>query len=173
LYLRSSLIAHHPMPSFDIVSETDLQEVDNALQNVAREIGTRYDFKGSKCAVERKEHEITITADDEYKRDQIEQMLKAHITRRKLDAKALEFGKAEPAAGNTLRQKVTVKQGVDKDASKAIIKALKESKMKVQASIQGEEIRVTGKKRDDLQDAIALIKGLELELPLQYKNFRD
>lgn len=161
------------MPSFDIVSETDLQEVDNALQNVAREISTRYDFKGSKCAVERKEQEITITADDEYKRDQIEQMLKAHITRRKLDAKALEFGKAEPASGNTLRQKVTVKQGVDKDAAKAIIKAIKDNKMKVQASIQGEELRVTGKKRDDLQDAIALVKSLELELPLQYKNFRD
>lgn len=161
------------MPSFDIVSETDLQEVDNALQNVAREIGTRYDFKGSKCAVERKEQEITITADDEYKRDQIEQMLKAHITRRKLDAKALEFGKAESASGNTLRQKVTVKQGVDKDAAKAIIKAIKDNKMKVQASIQGEELRVTGKKRDDLQEAIALVKSLELELPLQYKNFRD
>lgn len=161
------------MPSFDIVSETDLQEVDNALQNVVREIGTRYDFKGSKCAVERKEQEITITADDEYKRDQIEQMLKAHLTRRKLDAKALEFGKAEPASGNTLRQKVTVKQGVDKDAAKAVIKAIKDSKMKVQASIQGEEIRVTGKKRDDLQEAIALVKSLELELPLQYKNFRD
>lgn len=161
------------MPSFDIVSETDLQEVDNALQNVAREIGTRYDFKGSKCAVERKEAVITVTADDEYKRDQIEQMIKAHITRRKLDAKALDFGKPEPAAGNTLRQTVTVKQGVDKDASKAIIKALKESKMKVQASIQGEEIRVTGKKRDDLQDAIAVVKSLGLELPLHYKNFRD
>ncbi len=161
------------MPSFDIVSETDLQEVDNALQNVVREIGTRYDFKGSKCAVESKEQEITITADDEYKRDQIEQMLKAHLTRRKLDAKALEFGKAEPASGNTLRQKVTVKQGVDKDAAKAVIKAIKDSKMKVQASIQGEEIRVTGKKRDDLQEAIALVKSLELELPLQYKNFRD
>lgn len=161
------------MPSFDIVSETDLQEVDNALQNVTREIGTRYDFKGSKCAVERKEAIITVTADDEYKRDQIEQMLKAHITRRKLDAKALDFGKPEPASGNTLRQTVTVKQGVDKDASKAIIKAIKESKMKVQASIQGEEIRVTGKKRDDLQEAIALVKSLELELPLQYKNFRD
>lgn len=161
------------MPSFDIVSETDLQEVDNALQNVVREIGTRYDFKGSKCAVERKEAEVTITADDEYKRDQIEQMLKAHITRRKLDAKALDFGKPEAATGNTLRQKVTVKQGVDKDASKAIIKAIKDSKMKVQASIQGEEIRVTGKKRDDLQEAIALVKSLELELPLQFKNFRD
>ncbi len=161
------------MPSFDIVSETDLQEVDNAIANVSREIGTRYDFKGSKCEITRAESVITITADDEYKRDQMEQMLKGHITRRKLDAKALEFGAPEAASGNTLRQKVTVKQGVDRDASKTIIKALKDSKMKVQASIQGEEIRVTGKKRDDLQSAIALVKGLDLELPLQYKNFRD
>lgn len=161
------------MPSFDIVSETDLQEVDNAVGNVLREIGTRYDFKGSKCDVEHAESVLTITADDEYKRDQIEQMLKGHLTRRKLDAKALEFGKPEAASGNTLRQKVTIKQGIDRDVAKQITKAIKDSKMKVQAAVQGEELRITGKKRDDLQEAITLVKSLELELPLQFKNFRD
>ncbi len=161
------------MPSFDIVSETDLQEIDNALSNVQREVGTRYDFKGSQCSIERKEADITIVADDEYKRDQIEQMLKGHVTRRNLDAKALDFGKPEAASGNTLRQKVVVKQGIDAETAKKITKAIKDKKMKVQASIQGDAVRVSGKKRDDLQDAIAMVKEMGLELPLQYQNFRD
>ncbi len=161
------------MPSFDIASETSIQEVDNAVGNVQREISTRYDFKGSKTSIERKDNEITIAADDNYKLDQVQQMLKGHVTRRKLDSKALDFKTPEAASGNTLRQKVIIKQGVDQDHAKQIVKAIKDSKMKVQAAIQGDVVRITGKKRDDLQEAIALVKGMNLELPLQYINFRE
>lgn len=161
------------MPSFDIVSETDEQEVDNVIQNVTREITQRYDFKGSNCSIERKDSEITVLADDDYKLDQITQLLKAHATRRDIDPLAFDFGKPEAASGNTLRQVVKIKQGIDQENAKKITKAVKESKMKVQASIQGDSVRISGKKRDDLQDAIEMVKGLNLELPLNYQNFRD
>ncbi len=161
------------MPSFDVVSKTDLQEVDNALHSVTREIGTRYDFKSSKAAIERKDQEITIIADDNYKLEAIQDMLKVHITRRQLDSKALDFGTAQKASGNTLRQIVTIKQGVDSEIAKKIVKELKAEKLKVQASIRGDELRVEGKKRDDLQEAIAFIKRMDLPLPLQYTNFRE
>lgn len=161
------------MPSFDIVSRADLQEVDNAVNSVKREVEQRYDFKGSKCEITRDENDITILADDNYKLDQIQQMLKAHIVRRSLDPKALDFGKVEQASGNALRQKVTIKQGVDSDIAKKIVKEIKATKIKVQASIRGEEVRVEGKKRDDLQQTMQHVKGLGLELPLQYINFRD
>jgi cyclic-di-GMP-binding protein len=161
------------MPSFDVVSKTDLQEVDNALNSVCREIGTRYDFKGSNASIERKEETITINADDNYKLEAIQDMLKVHITRRNLDTKALEFKDPKKAAGNTLRQEVIIKQGIESDIAKKIVKAIKDAKMKVQASIRADELRIEGKKRDDLQDAIAFIKKLDIELPLQYINFRD
>ena len=161
------------MPSFDIVSKVDLQEIDNAVNSTVREIAQRYDFKGSNCKVEREEDVITIHADDNYKLEQIQNMLKTHVTRRSIDAKALDFKKAEMASGNTLRQKVTVKQGLDQEIAKRIVKEIKQTKMKVQASVRGEEVRVEGKKRDDLQEAIELMKGLNLDLPLQYVNFRD
>lgn len=161
------------MPSFDIVSETDLQEVDNVIQNVTREITQRYDFKGSSCSIERKEAEITVVADDDYKLGQINDLLKGHATRRNIDPLAFEFAKPETASGNTLRQVVTVKQGVDTETAKKITKEIKASKMKVQASIQGDSVRISGKKRDDLQEAIAMVKGMNLELPLDYTNFRD
>jgi len=161
------------MPSFDIVSETDEQEVDNVIQNVSREISQRYDFKGSNCSIERKESEITVVADDDYKLDQMNQLLKGHATRRNIDPLAFDFGKAEVASGNTLRQVVTIKQGIDQENAKKITKAIKESKMKIQASIQGDSVRISGKKRDDLQDAIEMVKGLNIELPLNYENFRD
>ncbi len=161
------------MPSFDIVSETDIQEVDNALGNVLREISQRYDFKGSNCSVERNDAEIVIMADDEYKRGQIEELLKAHCTRRKLDPKALRFEKPEAASGNSLRQKVVIQQGIDQETSKKIIKEIKGAKMKVQASIQGDAVRISGKKRDDLQAVIAMVKEMSVDLPLQYINFRD
>lgn len=161
------------MPSFDIVSQTDIQEVDNALNNVRRTIEQRYDFKGSNCSLERTENEIKILADDQYKLDTMADMLKENFVRRKLDAKALDFGKAEKASGNSLRQVVKVKQGIDKDTAKDLVKKIKDSKLKVQASIRGEEVRVEGKKRDDLQDVIALLRTAESNLPLQYVNFRD
>jgi hypothetical protein len=161
------------MPSFDIVSKTDLQEVDNAVAGVQREIAQRFDFKGSKSEISRSDDVITILADDSLKLDQMHELLKVHLTRRKLDVGALEFGTPEKASGNMLRQTVTVRQGIDKDLAKTIVKSVKDSKLKVQVAIQGDSLRVTGKKRDDLQAAIAHIKGMDIEQPLQYENFRD
>ena len=161
------------MPSFDIQSKTDLAEVENALNGMRREIETRFDFKGSKSSVERKENAITLLADDDLKMKQMHELLKGYFARRKLDAGALDFGEQEKASGNMIRQVVTVKQGIAQDLAKKIVKGIKDAKLKVQASIQGDELRVTGKKRDDLQTAIVLVKGLKIEQPLQYVNFRD
>jgi uncharacterized protein YajQ (UPF0234 family) len=161
------------MPSFDIVSETDLNEVDNALAGMTREIGQRYDFKGSKCSIERKEAVLTLLADDDLKLRQMHELLSTYLTRRKIDSGACDLGKPEKAAGNSVRQLVTIKQGLGQDLSKQIVKELKASKLKVQAAIQGDSLRITGKKRDDLQEAIDLVKSLKIEQPLQYENFRD
>jgi hypothetical protein len=161
------------MPSFDIVSKTEITEVDNALNGMRREIETRFDFKGSKCSIERKENVLTILADDSLKLKQMHELLKTHMTRRKLDSGALEFKEVEKASGNSVRQVVNVKQGLDQTLAKKIVKAIKDGKLKVQAAIQGDELRISGKKRDDLQEAIALVKGLKIEQPLQYVNFRD
>jgi cyclic-di-GMP-binding protein len=161
------------MPSFDIVSETDLAEVDNAIQGVAREIGTRFDFKGSKCTVERKEQLITLLADDDMKLRQMQELLRGYMVRRKLEASALEFKDPQTASGNTLRQEVNIKQGIDQTLGKRIVKEIKDSKLKVQVSIQGDELRVTGKKRDELQEAIAFVRAMKIDQPLQYQNFRD
>ncbi len=161
------------MPSFDIVSKADLNEVDNALDNLRREIGQRFDFKGSKCTIEREEGVITLVADDDLKLKQMQELLRGHVTRRKIDASALDFGRVEKAAGNMVRQVVTVKQGIDRELAKQITKAVKDSKMKVQAAVQGDELRITGKNRDDLQAAIKLVRELPIEQPLQYVNFRD
>jgi uncharacterized protein YajQ (UPF0234 family) len=161
------------MPSFDIVSRTELPEVDNAVQGAVREIGTRYDFKGSNCSIERSDATLTIKADDDFKLKQVQELLRGHLARRKVDAAAFDFAKPEKAAGNTLRQTVTIRQGIDRDLAQQVVKAVKGAKLKVQLAIQGDELRVSGKKRDDLQSAIALVKGLEIEQPLQYVNFRD
>ncbi|HZT51497.1 MAG TPA: YajQ family cyclic di-GMP-binding protein [Stellaceae bacterium] len=161
------------MPSFDIVSRLDLAEVDNALAGLAREIATRFDFKGSKSSVARQEGTLVILADDELKLRQMHELLKIHLTRRKVDAGVLDFKPPEKAAGQTLRQSVGLRQGIDAALARQIVREVKDSKLKVQAAIQGEELRITGKKRDDLQAAIALIRGLKIEQPLQYVNFRD
>jgi uncharacterized protein YajQ (UPF0234 family) len=161
------------MPSFDVVSRLDLSEVDNALAGLAREIATRFDFKGSKCEVKRQESALTLLADDELKLKQMHELLKVYMTRRKVDAGALEFKPPEKASGNAVRQTIVLKQGIDKELAKRLVRELKDSKLKVQATIQGEELRVTGKKRDDLQDAIQRLKGLKVEQPLQYVNFRE
>jgi cyclic-di-GMP-binding protein len=161
------------MPSFDIVSRLDMAEVDNALAGLTREITTRYDFKDSKSSVTRQESDLLILADDELKLRQLHELLKMHLTRRKVDAGALEFKPAEKASGNMQRQTVVLKQGVDRELAKRLVRELKDSGLKVQAAVQGEELRVTGKKRDDLQAAIALLRGLKIEQPLQYVNFRD
>jgi uncharacterized protein YajQ (UPF0234 family) len=161
------------MPTFDIVSKTDLAEVDNALHGMVREIGQRFDFKGSKCTIERLENVLTVNADDALKLKQMHELLKTHLTRRKLDAGALEFKEPEKASGNTVRQTIIVRQGVAADLAKRIVREIKDGKLKVQVAIQGDELRVSGKKRDDLQAAIQLVRGLKIEQPLQYVNFRD
>ena len=161
------------MPSFDIVSNTDLQEVDNAVNGAMREIGTRYDFKGTNCTIERSEETLTIRADDDFRLKQVQELLRGYLARRKVDAGAFDFAKPEQASGNSLRQSVTIKQGIERELAQKIVKAVKASKMKVQVAIQGDELRVSGKKRDDLQSAIALVKDMKIEQPLQYVNFRD
>ncbi|MBO6826314.1 MAG: YajQ family cyclic di-GMP-binding protein [Sneathiella sp.] len=162
------------MPSFDIVSKTDLNEVDNALNNVRREIETRYDFKGSNCTIDRAEGVLTIHADDDLKLRQMHELLQGHLTRRNVDAGVLDYKEPEKAAGQSVRQQVIVREGLDKELAKKLVKEIKGSKIKVQVSIQGDELRVTGKKRDDLQEVIAFCKGLtKIDMPLQYVNFRD
>lgn len=161
------------MPSFDIVSEIDTAEAENAVANVTREIGTRYDFKGSKSTVEIADGVITIFADDDMKLRQMHELLQGHMQKRGIEPGSLDYQKEEPAAGQSVRQRVLLKEGIGKDFAKDIVKKIKGEKFKVQVAIQGDELRVTGKKRDDLQAVIAFVKGLKLDQPLQYKNFRD
>ncbi|MBF0283848.1 MAG: YajQ family cyclic di-GMP-binding protein [Magnetococcales bacterium] len=161
------------MPSFDIVSEVPLQEVDNAVNQASKEIDTRYDFKNSKSRLEREENIITVIADDDYKLEQVLEVLRVKFVRRQVDHRAISYGTVEPAAGGLVRQKLTVRQGVEQELAKKIIKLIKDGKLKVQAAIQGDAVRVTGKNRDDLQAVIALVKGGGFDLPLQFTNFRD
>ena len=161
------------MPSFDVVSRLDLAEVDNAIAGIDREIGTRFDFKGSKCSVKREESAITLVADDDLKLKQLHELLKVHLTRRKVDPSALDFKTPEKASGNTVRQSVVLRQGIDSELARRLVREVKDSKLKVQIAIQGDELRVSGKKRDDLQAAISVMRGLKIEQPLQYLNFRD
>ncbi len=161
------------MPSFDIVSKTDLTEISNAVAGVSREISQRFDFKGSKSTVELQDKEIIILADDVLKLKQVHELVLTYVTRRKVDISCLDFGKEEKAAGAMIRQIVKIKQGIDQETAKKISKAIKDSKKKVQVSIQGDELRVSGKKRDDLQEVIAIVKTLGINQPLQFVNFRD
>jgi len=161
------------VPSFDVVSKTDLAEIDNALANMVREMSQRYDFKGSQSRIERKESEITLNADDDLKLKQMHELLQGHLARRKIEAGILEYKTPEKAAGQAVRQKVLIRQGIDRELAKRLVKEIKDGKFKVQVSVQGDELRVTAKKRDDLQAVIQHIKGLSVELPLQYVNFRD
>lgn len=161
------------MPSFDIVSKTDLSEVENAVQNVMREVGQRFDFKGSQSRIDLSDSALTIMADDELKLKQMHELLQGHLQRRKVDIACLDYSDPERASGNMVRQVVTIQEGLDREMAGKITKAIKSSKMKVQAAVQGDEVRISGKKRDDLQQAMQLVKDLKLELPLQYINFRD
>ncbi|MGI9379929.1 MAG: YajQ family cyclic di-GMP-binding protein [Methyloligellaceae bacterium] len=161
------------MPSFDIVSQTDISEVDNALNNMIREMGQRYDFKGANCTIERKDSEINIVADDDMKLRQMHELLAGHLAKRKIDVGVIDYQTPEPSAGQSMRQTATIRQGIDRDLAKKIVKEIKTSKLKVQSAIQGEELRITGKKRDDLQAVIEHVKGLSIDLPLQFVNFRD
>lgn len=161
------------MPSFDIVSRTEIPEVDNAIQGAMREIGTRYDFKGSMSAIERTEETLLIKSEDELKLKQVRELLRGHMAKRKVDVGALEFQNPQKAFGNSLRQTVIIKQGIERELAQKIMKTIKGSKLKVQVAIQGDELRITGKKRDVLQDVISLIKDSKISQPLQYVNFRN
>lgn len=161
------------MPSFDIVSQTDLAEVDNALNNMQRELGQRYDFKGTNCTIERAENVLTVHADDDLKLKQMHELLQGHLARRKIEVGVLDYKTPEKAAGQSVRQQIFIREGIDKELAKRIVKDVKATKLKVQVAIQGDELRVTGKKRDDLQAAIQTVKGLDIDQPLQFINFRD
>ncbi len=161
------------MPSFDVVSKTDLAEVDNALNGVEREINQRFDLANTKCAIVRSDDTLTLTADDTMKMQQVEELLRKYLAMRKVELGALDFKDAQDAAGSSLREIVDIKQGIDSDLGRKIVKEVKSAKMKVQLAIQGNELRVTGKKRDDLQEAITFIKEMKNSQPLQFVNFRD
>ncbi len=161
------------MPSFDIVSKTDMAEVDNAVQNVTREITQRYDFKGSSSKADFEDDVIKLFADDDLKLRQLHEMLQGHLAKRKIEVGVLDYQNPEQSAGQSVRQMVKIKQGIERDLAKKIVKDIKGSKLKVQVSVQGDELRVSGKKRDDLQEVIQFVKDLGLEQPLQYVNFRD
>lgn len=160
------------MPSFDVVSEVDMHEVTNALDQARREVATRFDFKGSSAEFDQAENLITMRADSDFQLKQMYDILLGKLSRRNVDVSCLELGNVEQA-GKQARQDVTLRQGIDQPLGKKINKLIKDSKLKVQSQIQGEQVRVTGKKRDDLQAVIALLKKAELGLPLQFINFRD
>jgi uncharacterized protein YajQ (UPF0234 family) len=163
------------MPSFDSVSKINLQEIDNAVNSVNRELTNRYDFKGAIFSVELniKENLINLSADSEYKLEAIRDSLKVFATKRGVDVKALDFQEIQKAGGNILKQEIKLKNGIDQEVAKKIIKHIKDLKMKVQASIRADEVRIEGKKRDDLQEAISSIKSIDFGIPLQFINFRD
>jgi len=161
------------VPSFDIVSEVDKQEVKNAVEQTNKEVSTRFDFKGSDARVEQAEYALTVFADDEFKLDQVQEVLNNKLIKRSIDIKCLDFGKVEKVTGNKVKRTVTVKTGVEIELAKKIVKEIKDSKLKVQASIQGDTVRVTGGKRDLLQEAIALVRKQVADFPLQFQNFRD
>ncbi len=161
------------MPSFDIVSEVDKQEVRNAIDQVNKEVANRFDFKGSDARVEQADYVLTVYADDDFKLDQVQDILNAKLIKRNIDIKCLDIGKSEKISGNKVKRTVTVKTGVESELAKKIVKLIKDSKLKVQASIQGETVRVSGAKRDTLQEAIALVRKSISDYPLQFGNFRD
>ena len=161
------------MPSFDVVSKTDLMEVDNAINGVRREIQMRFDLKGTRSDISRDDNTLTMTADDTMKLRQLEDLLRSYLVRRKLDTAAFDFQEPQEASGGSIRQNISIKQGIDSDMGRKISKAVKGTKIKVQVAIQGTELRVSGKTRDDLQSTIKFIKEMELDQPLQYVNFRN
>ena len=161
------------MPSFDIVSEVDKQEVRNAVDQVNKEVSTRFDFKGSDARIEQAEYVLTVYADTEFQLDQVHDSLTQKLAKRGVDVKCLDIGNVEKVSGNKVKRNVTVKTGVETELAKKIVKCIKDSKLKVQASIQGDTVRVSGAKRDVLQDTIALVRKSIADFPLQYQNFRD
>jgi cyclic-di-GMP-binding protein len=161
------------MPSFDVVSEADMIEVKNAVEQSNKEITTRFDFKGSSAKVEQKDTELTAFADSDFQLSQVRDVLTNKLSKRKVDVRFLDIGKIEKIGGDKVKQVIKVKNGIETEDAKKIVKVIKESKMKVQASIQGESVRVTGAKRDDLQAAMAMLRKDVPDMPLEFNNFRD
>lgn len=163
------------MPSFDIVSEVDLQEVDNALNNTRKELATRYDFRNSNTRLELNKKELTIVlhTEDEMKARAVREILSIHLAKRKIDPRALAFGNPEPGQGKTIKVEIKIKKGLDKDTAREIVKIIKDSKLKVQAAIQDEQVRVTGKKIDDLQAIIKLVRESNVAIPVQFVNMKS
>lgn len=161
------------MPSFDIVSKVDMQEVDNAINQAKKEIAQRYDFKGTKSEIEMKEDAIIVLADDDYKLTAIIDIIQSKMLKRGISLKSLDYGKEEAASMGMVRQTITIKQGIATEKAKEINKIIKETKMKVQSQIQGDQVRITAKKIDDLQAVIQLLKGKDLEVDLQFINMRN
>jgi uncharacterized protein YajQ (UPF0234 family) len=161
------------MPSFDIVSEIDIQEVDNAVNQARKELAGRFDFRGSKAEIQWDRKTITITGEDEYKLNAVKDIFLSKIHRRGIDIQAMKFEKAEPAGGMMWRQPVTMVQGIEKEAAKEIVKIIKDSKMKVQPAIQGELVRVSSKSIDTLQECMAMLKKSNIKIPIQFNNMRS
>jgi uncharacterized protein YajQ (UPF0234 family) len=161
-----------PMPSFDIVSEVDTHELTNAVDQANREVTTRFDLRGTSAKFELDENVITLKADNEFQLGQLTDILRARLSARGIDVRAMDSGKVETNLAEA-RQKVTIKQGIEQPVAKKIVAKIKEAKLKVEAQINGEKIRVTGKKRDDLQTAMAMLRKADVEVPLQFENFRD
>lgn len=160
--------------SFDVVSKVDLQEVANAVQQASKEIATRFDFRGSASRIElrEKELEIVLVSDDEHKMKSVIDVLETRLVRRGVAVKALDYGKVEPAAGGTVRQVAKIQQGIPSEKAKEIVRAIKDRKIKVQASIQADQVRVAGRSKDDLQSAMAIVRERDFGLPLQFTNYR-
>ena len=161
------------MPSFDVVVEANMVEVKNAIEQANKEISTRFDFKGSDARLELKDSELTLFADDDFKLGQVKEVLLNKLSKRNVDTRLLDYGKVEKISGDKLKQNVTITKGVAGDLAKKIVKIIKDSKSKVQASIQGDAVRVSGNKRDDLQSVMALLRKDVAEAPLDFNNFRD
>ena len=161
------------MPSFDVVSEANMVEVRNAVDQTNKEIGTRFDFRGSDARVEQKEHELTVFADSEFQLGQVKDVLTGKMAKRKVDIRFLDEGKIEKISGDKVKQLVTVKNGIASDQAKKIVKLVKDNKLKVQASIQGDAVRVTGAKKDDLQATMAMLRKEVSDIPLEFNNFRN
>ncbi len=161
------------MPSFDAVCEADFVEVKNAVENSAKEIGTRFDFKGTSAAIELKDKEIILFGDADFQLVQVEDILRNKLTKRNVDVRFLDKGNVQKVGGDKVKQVIKVRNGIEQELAKKIQKAIKDSKMKVQAAIQGDAVRVTGAKRDDLQAAMALLKNEVTDVPLSFNNFRD
>jgi uncharacterized protein YajQ (UPF0234 family) len=161
------------MPSFDIVSKLDFNEVDNAVNQTVKEVTQRFDFKGSNTTVEREEKKITIDSSDDYKVKASLDVLQSKLAKRGVSLKSLKSGNVEPSAGGRARMIIDLQDGIDVDRGREIIREIKDAKLKVQSSFQGDAVRVSGKKRDDLQEAIALVKAKDYPIPLQFINYRD